>query len=243
MIRSRQRSHEVGALLLRRTDFGEADLILLVLTDKLGKLSVMARAARKSHKRFVGCMEPFHGLTLNVVEPTQGELYRLQEAKLRKTRLGLVQNLAAMTVAGRALSWVRRSLPLHTSEPDVFASTEKLLDQLDEHPPETTSAGEALLGEFGLLLLYHLGWALELSRCVCCGRVCPEGIPSTLDPRRGGLVCRNCGGGRYRLSASLRTSMFAASRGRLAELAVSDASAVLDIVEQTLAHHPGVQET
>jgi hypothetical protein len=37
--------------------------------------------------------------------------------------------------------------------------------------------------------------------------------------------------------------MFAASRGRLAELAVSDASAVLDIVEQTLAHHPGVQET
>jgi DNA repair protein RecO (recombination protein O) len=124
----------------------------------------------------------------------------------------------------------------------VYSATEGLLDRLDTHPPETTSAGDALLAEFGLNLLAHLGWALELTRCVHCGRICPDGVPVTLDPRRGGLVCRNCGGGRYRVSASLKSVMVGASRGTLAELTTEDASTVLDIVEQTLAHHPGIAD-
>jgi DNA repair protein RecO (recombination protein O) len=150
--------------------------------------------------------------------------------------------LTAMTVAGRALSWVRRSLPPHTPEPAVFFATEHLLDQLDEFPPNSTSVGEALLAEFGLNLLSHLGWALELSRCIRCGRPCPQGVPALLDPRRGGLICRNCGGGPYRISATLRNIMLEASRGTLAALSGGDASTVLDIVEDTLAHHPGVKD-
>jgi DNA repair protein RecO (recombination protein O) len=240
--RTSTRSKRVDSLVLRRTDYGEADFILLVFTNDLGIISVHARGARKSTKRFSGGIEPFHGLTLTLDAPNHGELYRLREAELRRLRLTLVQNLTAMNVAGRALSWVRRSLPPLTPEPAVFFAIENLLDQLDIQPPNSTSAGEALLAEFGLNLLSHLGWALELTRCIRCGRLCPQGVPALLDPRRGGLVCRSCGGGPYRISAMLRNIMLYASRGTLAELSGLDASMVLDIVEDTLAHHPGVND-
>jgi DNA repair protein RecO (recombination protein O) len=215
----------------------------MVLTNALGKISVIAPQARKNTRRYAGGLEPFHGLTLTVDEPIHGELFRLRDTKLRQLRLRLVQNLNAMNVAGRALSWVRRSLPFSAAELAVFTATECLLGKLDETPPDSASEGEARLGEFGLRLLHHLGWALEFTRCVRCGRECPESSPATVDPANGGLVCRNCGGGRYRVTATLRRNMMLATRGEATTLSPTDASAVLDIVEQTLLHHPGVHDT
>ncbi len=237
---SRVRSLEVSALLLRKTDYGESDLVLAVLTDTLGRVGVMARAARASKRRFAGGIEPFHGLCIHLDEPQRGELYRLRETRFDRPRLGLVSNLIALDIAGRALSWVRKTTVPNTPEPNIFAACNRLLDALDHCPPKTASEGEARLSEFGLVLLAALGWALELERCVRCGRACPSLSPATLDPRHGGLVCRRCGGAKHQLTAELRRRMLAAQRGEHTELLPTDASLVLDIVEATLLAHPGV---
>jgi DNA repair protein RecO (recombination protein O) len=238
---ARVRNLEVSALLLRKIDYGESDLVLSVLTDSLGRISVMARAARASKQRFAGGIEPFHGLRLHLDAPERGELFRLRDTRLQAPRLGLVANLTALDIAGRALAWVRHTTVPQTPEPGIFEASTRLLDLLDQRPPTTASIGEALLAEFGLSLLTTLGWALELERCVRCGRMCPLTSPATLDPRHGGLVCRRCGGAKYALSAALRQRMLAASRGDTTELYASDATMVLDIVEATLLAHPGVE--
>ena len=46
-------------IVLRRTDFGEADRILTVLTPANGKLSLMARGARRSKSKLAGGIELF----------------------------------------------------------------------------------------------------------------------------------------------------------------------------------------
>jgi DNA repair protein RecO (recombination protein O) len=237
---ARARNLEVAALLLRRTEYGESDLVLNVLTDPLGPIGVMARAARASTKRFAGGIEPFHGLLLHLDEPKQGDLYNLRDTQIAVPRMRLVTSLVAMNIAGRALGWVRSTTVPRTPEPGIFRACTQLLDALDEQVPTTTTAGDALLSEFGLLLLTALGWALEFERCVRCGRACPEQSPATLDPRHGGLVCRRCGGGKHLLSAALRQRMRAASRGDRADLDPSDAAKVLEIVQATLLAHPGV---
>ena len=237
MIRADLHHHDVEALLLRRTDYGESDLIVTVLTDSLGKIALLARGARKSQRRFGGSLQPFHGLALKVTEPRSGELFHLREAQIKKPRLSLVADLTAMTTAGRALNWVRRALPPQAVERATFASADGFLAQLDENPPKTTLEGEARLGEFGLHLLYQLGWALELRRCIRCGKTCPETSSATLNPELGGIICRSCGGARIRISADVRIAMVAASFGNLEGFAASDASQVLDIVEATLNYH------
>jgi hypothetical protein len=59
-------------------------------------------------------------------------------------------------------------------------------------------------------LLSDVGYALDLERCVRCGRECPPGKPARVDPARGGLVCASCGGARLVWSAELRAKAIAA---------------------------------
>ena len=55
------------AILLRRLDYGDFDVIITFFTLKRGKLSLIAKSAKKSTKRFAGILELF-----SVLEVTAG---------------------------------------------------------------------------------------------------------------------------------------------------------------------------
>jgi DNA repair protein RecO (recombination protein O) len=95
------------------------------------------------------------------------------------------------------------------------------------------------LGRAGLRLLATFGWALELERCVCCGKPCPGGRPASLDPARGGLVCRACGGGRLRVTPERRERLMSAAEGTSAAFSAEDAHFTLDLIERVLEAHAG----
>ena len=110
--------------------------------------------------------------------------------------------LDTLEAAGRALSWVRSSTPQHQREPLVYASISQLLDQLNQ--PERERDPRLFLAEFGLYLLSALGFGLDFNGCVRCGRPCADGRAAYVDARKGGLVCRACGGASRRLEGPER---------------------------------------
>ncbi len=206
------------ALLLRRTAYGEADLIVLLLTERRGVVSALARAARVSQRRFGGSLEPFHELHVVVEERSDRELQTLVDARITRTRPRLVASLEAMEAAGVALGWLRHALPQHTAEPEVWALVTRALDALDATPAAPRSVVTAL----GLALGAALGWGLELQRCVRCDRPCAPTRAAQLDPSRGGLVCRRCGGGPATLSGAQRARLQRATAGDLHALMDED---------------------
>ncbi|HLV66688.1 MAG TPA: DNA repair protein RecO [Polyangiaceae bacterium] len=230
--------HETSALVLRRVEFGEADLVLSLFTESLGRISALARAARKSRKRFAGSLEPFFTVRVRLDEPRSGELFVLREAVLVRPRTGLLGELRRLEAAGRALAWTRQAAPVRTPEPEAWAILEQLLDRLAAEPAER--APEVELAEAGLLLLGAFGWALELERCVRCGKPCPEDRAASADATRGGLVCRACGGGRVRLPASARLRLARAAAGEAGVLTGEEAELALDLVERVLVAHAGI---
>ena len=80
------RSHNTLALVLRRTAYGDADLVVSLFSEKLGQVSALARAARKSQRRFGGSLEPFHIVEVELDEAPGAELMRLREAHVRRVR-------------------------------------------------------------------------------------------------------------------------------------------------------------
>jgi DNA repair protein RecO (recombination protein O) len=217
-------------LLLRRVEHGETDLILSLFTQSLGRVSALARGARKSARRFAGALEPFHTLRIDFDEPTGGDLLHLREAALESPRVTLTSHLDRMDAAGRALGWVRVASPPRTAEPEVWKEITVLLDRLNE---DGRVNPRLVLAEQGLRLLGAFGWGLDLERCVTCGKPCEKGRAAYVDPVRGGLVCRSCGSARMKLSG--------AARERLAtwSLAPEDVETALDLVERTLKAHAG----
>ena len=231
--------HDSEALLLRRVELGEADLVVTLFTRTLGRVSALARGARKSQKRFGGALEPFFTLRVRLEERPRSELFALSEASVTRARLGLLTDLARLEVAGRALGWIRKTAPPRTPEPESFAHLERVLDRLSSTEGELFPQRE--LAELGLSLLKSFGWAIDFERCVRCGKPCPEGARGTLDPASGGLVCRDCGSARIRVSAVQRKRLARAARGESAALAEDDVSLALDLVESVFAAHAGVE--
>lgn len=222
------------ALLVRSVSYGESDLIATFFTLESGKLSAIVRGARRSSKRFGGALEPIHELNV-IVEDKGKELSVLKEARIRRARSGIVGSLEAMETAGHALRWIRHLCPARTPEPEAWRSAEDLFEVLDTAPGEHRAA----LAAFGLRLLTDVGYALELDRCVRCGRGCPEGRSAFVDAEGGGIVCTPCGGARRTVGGELRGLAARAQRGEPVPLSRPDAGAIIDIVEEAMAAHAG----
>lgn len=227
------------ALLLRRVEYGETDLVLTLLTLELGKVSALARGGRKSQKRFGSALEPMHTLAVELDERPGAELFTLLEAKLHVPRAMILTSLPAMEAAGKALGWVRRASPPRTPERGPYALLTTLLDRLNA-APRAEACGVAL-AEAGLSLLTELGWGIDFERCVRCGRHALPTQSGSVDAARGGLVCRSCGGARLRLSAGARQRLSGAASGTTGLLTPGDAADALELVEAALGAHAGIE--
>lgn len=238
--RSSAQTFPTSALLLGRVEYGEADLIVSLFTESRGRLSALARGARRSQKRFQGSLEPFHTLRVELGEHPRGDLFSLRSSSIEHSRDGLVSSLEALTHGGRALKWLRLCAPTSADEPILWDATCNLLDQLGQK----SSVGhiDGLLGGYGIRLLELLGWGLNFQSCVRCGKQCPQERSSWVSPERGGLICGDCGGGPFKLSALERAHLLAAARSDELVLDANTAATAFRIVDRALRSHLGIDE-
>jgi DNA repair protein RecO (recombination protein O) len=235
---------ESEALVVRTVEVGETDVVATVVTERAGKVSLVVRGARKGSRRVGGALEPMH--TIGVLFEDKGvELCTLKEARIIRLRSALVADLDALDAAGIALRWARHLFPPRTVEPEGWRVLVDLLDRLDEaHGAETPAERpppKSELARAGLAMLAAVGYALEFGQCVVCGRVCPEGRAAFVDPARGGLICRACGGARSVLTADVRAAARSLAAGAPAEMDDRRARGVLDLVERAMAAHTGFE--
>jgi DNA repair protein RecO (recombination protein O) len=112
-----------------------------------------------------------------------------------------------------------------------------LLDVLDAG----SSSPRVELARAGLALLAAVGYGLDLERCVVCGRPCPEGKAACVDPVRGGLVCRSCGGASTVLMPGVREAARALAGGASADVTSAQAESLLQLVDRAMAAHAGFE--
>ena len=226
---------ESQALVVRTVEFGESDVIATLITEEAGKVGAVVRGARKGSRRGGGALEPVHTIAV-LLEDKGAELTTLKESRIVRLRPGVVSNLEALDAAGAALRWARHLFPPRTPEPAGWAVLVGLLDRLDEAagPPRRE------LARAGLGMLAAVGYALELEQCAVCGRPCPEGRAACVDPARGGLVCRACGGASSVLLPADRQAARVLSGGD-SDVTDASAEAVLGLVDRAMAAHAGFE--
>lgn len=229
------------ALLLRKVALRESDLVVTLFTEQLGKVSALARSARRSKTRFGGSLEPFHVLVAELDTRKGGDLLELREARLEQPRIALTESLPRLHAAGRALAWVRKAAPERQPEPAAYRALSDFLDALDQLSDD--GGVGSVLAITGLRLLSAFGWGLIFDHCVGCATARPPGKPAHVDPARGGVVCSACGAGGLLLEASLLTALAGVDSDSpipSTPLREVDAEAVLRLVERTLTVHGNV---
>lgn len=181
----RPRAYRAEALVLRRSDFGEADRLLTLFTREQGKVRALAKGARRPTSRHSGNLELFvqvqlllaRGRDLDVV--TQSQLLH----PFRRVREDLVSASHAYYFAEVADAFVEPGDP----SPIAFELLLEALTALEEGRGPTL-----LAAHFLLRLLDVLGFRPELFRCLDCGaELRPE--RNLLSALEGGGLCPRCG--------------------------------------------------
>src|SRR5512135_581562 len=78
---SRMRSQRVEAIVLRHTNWGEADRLLWLFTREQGKLQAVAKGVRKPRSRKAGHLEPFTRVELLLAQGRDLPIVTQAEAK------------------------------------------------------------------------------------------------------------------------------------------------------------------
>ncbi len=223
---------------MRSVPYAEADAIVTLFTQRFGVVAALARRARVFRKGAPLCLEPIHTLRVELAESPSSELLALRASSLETPRRRLTEDLSRMEAAGLALRWLRLGLPPRTSEPEAWAELVGLLDSLDVACLAAPAA--ALVAGFGLRLLRLLGYELSLHACVVCGKPCDPDRSSHVDPVRGGIVCRACGGHGAVLAGAVRARLAAATASADALVQEGDVAEVRVLIDDVLRAHLGV---
>lgn len=183
----RQRLYRTEGIVLRRSDLGEADRILVLLTPGWGKLRVLAKGVRKVRSRKAGHVEPFMRSSFLVARGRNLDI--VTQAELLDAYQGLRRDLLRTSYAYYLVELV-----------DAFAREGEesgTLYRLLAATLERLAAGDdaALLSRFfELRLLNCTGYRPELRHCVSCGaRHRPSAVFFSVSD--GGARCARCGQG------------------------------------------------
>ena len=183
-----EHSLRVEAVVLRHSDYGEADRILTLYTLQLGKTRAIVKGARKLTSRKAGHLEPFTHVKLQLA--TGRDLYIVSQADTVDAYLPLREDLL---LTGHA-SYVIELLDRFTYEDNLEHLT--LFRLLTETLSRLASSSDVWLAirYYEMRLLDELGFRPRLFECANCGREI-QAEDQFFSFSTGGVICPACGKG------------------------------------------------
>jgi DNA repair protein RecO (recombination protein O) len=183
---STSRSLRVEAVVLRHSDWGEADRLLVLYTREAGKLRAIAKGARRLRSRKAGHLEPFTRVTLMLARGR--DLWIVTQAQTVNAYLPLREDLLRTGYAVYVMELLDRFTYEEGENPSLYNLLNTTLERVNAEP-------DAFLAVryYELRLLDLLGFRPELFHCTIC-RKNVEPVDQFFSALLGGVVCPQCAG-------------------------------------------------
>lgn len=180
---------ESEAVVLRTLRYGESDAILTLLTPAMGRVSAIAKGARKPTSRQGGRLQPGVRLEASLVQG-RGDLLIVRSSQVVDAGAGLWMDGYRLRAAGSVLEVVMRVVPESEEAEAAFNLTTRALALVSTATP---LPGEPRLEPYVLgmqaKLLAASGLVPHLASCAACGAPPPL---VGFSPTAGGAVCPAC---------------------------------------------------
>ena len=151
-------------LILRTRPLTETSLIVNWLTPDLGRISTVAKGARRPKSAFAGKLDLFYAADFSFQRSRRSDLHTLREVKLQDTHVALRHELGYLQQAAYCAKLVEQATETETPLPAVY----ELLSALLGHLPQQLPRPQTLFA-FEIKLLHELG-------------LTPDGAQSQLTP-------------------------------------------------------------
>ena len=182
------RSFRAEAVVLRHSNWGEADRLLTLYTREQGKLRAVAKGVRKIRSHKAGHLEPFTHITLQLARSR--DLPIVTQVETIDPYLPLREDLTRTGYAAYVLELLDR----FTYEEE--GGSPKLFSLLTETLGRLSGTGEiwTIVRYYEMRLLDFLGFRPQLFECANC-RAEIKPVDQFFSPSAGGVICPSCGMG------------------------------------------------
>jgi hypothetical protein len=173
---NRQRSQRVEAIVLRHSDWGEADRMLGLFTRELGKVRAVAKGARKARSRKAGHLEPFTRVSLLLARGR--DAWIVTQAEAVEPHLALREDLVRVGYAAYVVELLDRFTYEEGENVALYRLLTETLQRLDTEPAAAfcvrwrrdPGRGPVLFSRAGRGNLPALrSWDAGVSQCECGG--------------------------------------------------------------------------
>lgn len=214
------------ALLLRRIPYGDSSLVVHLLTEHHGTLSLMAKGARRLKSPFRPSLEPLYALTVawRSGRTGMGTLVDIERHELLLPMSGAESGLRLIAMA---------SSLYREGDPHGFAELYRGLKTLDGRPEESGLAAAVWQ------MLADSGWVGDLEHCWGCGEQLSDA--STVTWGNGQLSCGKCGSSGMPVFSGMRRGMMAHMVQHNVRLSARDITAWQRMIDDVLQQH-GLRE-
>jgi DNA repair protein RecO (recombination protein O) len=181
----RERSFRVEAVVLRHSDWGEADRLLWLFTREQGKVRAIGKGIRKLRSRKAGHLEPL--TRSNLLLARGREMLIVTQAETIEAFLPLRENLKLWEYACHVVELLDRFTYEEGEDRLLYRLLAETLGRLATEPDP-----DLVLHYYEIRLLDHLGFRPQLFQCASCGKEI-KAEDQYFSAQHGGVLCPDCG--------------------------------------------------
>lgn len=180
------------ALVSRLVDYGDADRVVTLLSERHGKVAALARGARRSRRRFGAALDLFvlGEASLKVRHGARSMPLLERFDPVEDLSLAITGDVITVAHGSYMLELARELWPSGQEEPELFRAIVAALRALAAR--RGTGPCVLLLRAFELRVLGAMGLAPSLERCVHCGADVGTSCSLAFSVAHGGVVCGSC---------------------------------------------------
>lgn len=139
-------------IILRTRPLTETSLIVNWLTAEHGRISTVAKGARRPKSTFAGKLDLFYEAEFSFTRSKRSELHALRELSLKETHASLRQEMGWLKQASYATTLIEQATERETPLPTIHTLLRDLLHYLPKQAPQPRT-----IYAFELKLLTELG--------------------------------------------------------------------------------------
>lgn len=170
-------------IIFRQVKTTDMRRMLLIFTEKCGKLSVGTSLPEKNQKHASLALRPFTCGNYSIYKGRN--YYNLDRVETLKSFYGIGEDLDKYMAASLALELTEKIVPEEVPQPRIFALLLDFLNEMELRKRKHTT----LLLAFETKLLFALGTFPRLDSCASCGS---KENPEFFSVPDGGVICRRC---------------------------------------------------
>lgn len=235
-------SEKTTAIVLRVVDFSETSVVTTLFTEHFGKVSALAKGARRPKGPFENAIDLLAVARIVFIRKSSDALDLLTEAKLERRFRSAERSLERLYAGFYLAELLTEMTDTGDPHPELFHASNRVLAELDAGSPVAP-----LVAGIELFALRDLGHLPLLTECAICGNELVKAARYPFALVAGGVLCPRCRPGQRHV-VSVRAEVIEAMHGLSQAAPETWSSIALEpklagemraVTQHYLAHHLG----